>query len=268
MILLVSAALLTRSALAAARVNVGFEPQGLAVATVDLAMHRYTSDRGKAFYRDALERVRDVPGVTGAALVERLPFSPNIHTRSVFVDGRSYAPDSTGDVIDVTTVTDGYFRTLGVQIMRGRDFDAATRPSLTSVIIINQAMAQRYWPGRIRSDAASACAKSTRSFEVVGVVGDHKVRTIGEGPTPLIHFARSRLCTVGALPRAHVGSARSPRPGHAARDAGARAAARLHREPDHGDGDWRNAVSVARPPRSERASAFWRSSSPASGSTA
>ena len=190
--LLVSAALLTRSALAAARVNVGFEPQGLALATVDLAMHRYTSDRGKAFYRDALERVRHVPGVSAAALVERLPFSPNIHTRSVFVDGRSYAPDATGDVIDVTTVTDGYFRTLGVQIMRGRDFDARDTPESPGVIVVNQAMAQRYWPGQDPIGRRIRVREEQGSFEVVGVVRDHKVRTIGEGPTPLIAFARSQ----------------------------------------------------------------------------
>jgi predicted permease len=191
-ILLVSAALLTRSALAAARVNVGFEPQGLAVATVDLAMHRYTNDRGKAFYRDALERVRHVPGVTGAALVERLPFSPNIHTRSVFVDGRSYTPDATGEVVDVTTVTDGYFRTLGVQIMRGRDFDARDTPESPGVIIVNQAMAQRYWPGQDPIGRRIRVREERGGFEIVGVVGDHKVRTIGEGPTPLIAFARSQ----------------------------------------------------------------------------
>ena len=190
--LLVSAALLTRSALAAARVNVGFEPQGLALATVDLAMHRYTSDRGKAFYRDALERVRHVPGVSAAALVERLPFSPNIHTRSVFVDGRSYAPDATGDVIDVTTVTDGYFRTLGAQIMRGRDFDARDTPESPGVIVVNQAMAQRYWPGQDPIGRRIRVVEAQGSFEVIGVVGDHKVRTIGEGPTPLIAFARSQ----------------------------------------------------------------------------
>ena len=146
-VLLVGAALLTRSALAAGRVNVGFEPQGLALATVDLAMHRYTPDRGVAFYRDALERVRAVPGVTSAALVERLPFSPNIHTRNVFVDGRSYSPDSTGEVIDVTTVSSGYFRTLGVPLLQGRDFDDRDTPAAPGVIVINQAMAQKYWPG-------------------------------------------------------------------------------------------------------------------------
>jgi len=191
-VLLVSAALLTRSALAAARVNVGFEPNGLALATVDLAMHRYDNDRGRAFYRDALERVRNLPGVTGAALVERLPFSPNIHTRNVFVDSRSYAPDASGDGLDVTTVTDGYFRTLGVPVVRGRDFDSRDTPTSQRVVVVNQAMAQRYWPGQDAIGHRLRLQEGPETFEVVGVIADHKVRTIGEGPTPLVVFARSQ----------------------------------------------------------------------------
>ena len=190
--LLVGAALLTRSALAAGRLNVGFEPQGLAIATVDLKMHRYTPDRGAAFYRDALDRVRALPGVTSAALVERLPFSPNIHTRNVFVEGRSYAADSTGEVVDVTTVTSGYFRTLGVPLMQGRDFDERDTPGSPGVIVINQAMAQKYWAGGDPVGRRIRVREQPGALEVIGVVGDHKVRTIGEAPTPLIHFARSQ----------------------------------------------------------------------------
>jgi predicted permease len=191
-LLLVSAALLTRSAMAASRLNVGFDAGGLAVATVDLAMHRYTADRGKAFYREAIERVSGLPGVTSAALVERLPFSPNIHTRSVFIDGRSYPSNATGESVDVTTVTSGYFRTLGVPLVRGRDFDAHDTPESPGVIVINQAMAQKYWPGANPIGRRVRVREEERAFEIVGVVGDHKVRTIGEGPTPLIHFARSQ----------------------------------------------------------------------------
>src|SRR5262249_44527480 len=112
-VLLVCAALLTRGAMTAGRADVGFRPEGLAVTAVDVAMHRYTPDRGLAFYRDALDRVRAIPGVTSATLVERLPFSPNIHTRNIQIDGRPYPPDARGDLIDVTSVGPGYFRTLG-----------------------------------------------------------------------------------------------------------------------------------------------------------
>jgi predicted permease len=192
-VLLVAAALLTRGTLAAAATDVGFAPRGLAVSTIDLQMHRYTPDRGRAFYREALERVRAIPGVTGAALVERLPFSPNIHTNNVFVDGRTYPEGSTGDVIDVTRVSAGYFETLAVPLVTGRDFDARDTETSPGVVIVNQAMARKYWPGgNAIGQRLHLLRPDGRAYEVVGVVRDHKVRTIGESPRPLIHFARSQ----------------------------------------------------------------------------
>jgi predicted permease len=136
--------------------------------------------------------VRNLPDVTGAALVERLPFSPNIHTRNVFIDGRAYAPGATGDVLDVTTVSDGYFRTLGVPVVQGRDFDSRDTPTSQRVVVVNQAMAQRYWPGQDAIGHRIRLREGPDTFEVVGVIADHKVRTIGEAPTPLVVFARSQ----------------------------------------------------------------------------
>jgi predicted permease len=155
-------------------------------------MHRYTQERGLAFYRDVLDRVRAIPGVTSAALVERLPFSPNIHTRNIQIDGRPYPPDARGDPIDVTSVGTGYFRTLGVPLLLGRDFDSRDAVGSPNVAIINEAMARKYWPGanaigqRIRPYGAQT------PFEVIGVVRDYKVRTVGEGETPFVHFARAQ----------------------------------------------------------------------------
>jgi predicted permease len=192
-VLLAGAALLTRSAMAAAAANPGFAPDGLALATIDLQMLRYPADRGRQFYTDALERVRSLPGVTGACVVERLPFSPNIHTANVFVDGRTYTPDSHGDSIDSTRVSAGYFQTLGVRLIAGRDFNASDTETAPGVAVINQAMARRFWPNddpigkRFRVSRADA-----EPLRIVGVVADHKVRTIGEAPRPLVVFARSQ----------------------------------------------------------------------------
>jgi predicted permease len=192
-VLLVGAGLLLRSLSASRNANVGFDPHGLVVATVDMGMHRYSPERGQAFYDTALERLRALPGVNGAALVERLPFSPNIHGQSIFIEGREYAADDLGAATDVTRVTPGYFKTLGIQIRQGREFDERDTFTSPGVIIINEAMARRYWAGE------SAVGKRVRTrstsgplFEVIGVVANHKVRTIGEAPRPFIHFARSQ----------------------------------------------------------------------------
>jgi putative ABC transport system permease protein len=192
-VLLVGAGLLLRSLSASRNANVGFEPAGLVVATVDMGMHRYSPERGQAFYESALQRIQGLPGVRAAALAERLPFSPNIHAQNVFIDGRQYAPDDLGVTTDVTRVSAGYFRTLGIPLLQGREFDDRDTPSSSGVVIVNDAFARRYWPGesavgkRIRVRSATG-----PMFEVVGVASDHKVRTIGEEPRPFVHFSRGQ----------------------------------------------------------------------------
>jgi hypothetical protein len=131
-----------------------------------------------------------------AALVERLPFSPNLHTQNIFIDGRTYATGDRGTMTDVTRVTAGYFRTIGVPLLQGRDFDERDTVGSPGVAIINDTMARRYWPGdsaigkRFRIRAADGPV-----FEVIGVSADHKVRTVGESPRPFVHFSRSRAYT-------------------------------------------------------------------------
>jgi macrolide transport system ATP-binding/permease protein len=192
-VLLAGAGLLTHSAMAAANANPGFNPNGLALATVDLRLLRYPTDRGREFYADAIERVRALPGVDSAAIVERLPFSPNIFTANVFVDGRAYPPDSHGELIDSTRVSPGYFGTLGVRLMAGRDFAATDTDTTEDVAIVNETMARRYWTNadpigrRFRVSRAD-----TAPVRVIGVVADHKLRTMGEEPRPLVVFARSQ----------------------------------------------------------------------------
>jgi predicted permease len=192
-VLLAAAGLLTRSAIAAAHANPGFSPDGVALATVDLQMLRYPPDRGRQFYATALERVRSLPGVTDAAVVERLPFSPNIHTANLFIEGRTYSPESHGESVDSTRVSAGYFHTLGIRLVAGRDFDASDTAAAPGVAVINQAMARRFWPNddpigkRFRVGRADS-----EPLRVVGVMADHKIRTIGEAPRLMVVFARSQ----------------------------------------------------------------------------
>jgi predicted permease len=205
-VLIVAAGLLLRSLSAARNADVGFDPRGLVVATVDMGMHRYSPERGRAFYDSALERLRGLPVVAGAALVERLPFSPNIHSQNIFVDGREYAAGDRGTPTDVTRVSAGYFRTLGIALLQGREFDDRDAETSPGVVVVNDALARRYWPGesavgkRLRMRSATGPV-----FEVVGVVSDHKVRTIGEAPRPFIHFARSQAYNSSASIIARTG---------------------------------------------------------------
>ena len=102
-VLLVVAALLVRSVVAAERTNVGFQVQHLAIVSMDPAMAQYTEDRTRAFYVDAIARVKAIAGVESAALATRVPFSINTNRWNIWVPGRHQPGQS--DTVDVTAVS-------------------------------------------------------------------------------------------------------------------------------------------------------------------
>jgi predicted permease len=189
-LLLIVAALLTRSLIAAEQANVGFEVERLASITLDPSMFGYNEERTRQFWESAMARVRALPGVQSAALVTRLPFAVNVSRWDIYVPGHHHPGDQL-DIVDETAVTPEYFATIGVPILQGRNFTEADRPDTPRVAIINETMARRYWPNE------SAVGKTIRvrssdgpAFEIVGVSRDHKVLTVDETPTPFLHVSR------------------------------------------------------------------------------
>ncbi|HMB80786.1 MAG TPA: ABC transporter permease, partial [Vicinamibacterales bacterium] len=191
-LLLVVAALLTRSLVAAQRTSVGFPVNHLAIVSTDTGLLRYTAERSRQFYDQAVARVSAIPGVESAALVTRVPLQVNASRWEVWIPGH-HTPGDHGDVIEQTSVSTDYFKTMGVPIVEGRAFTDADRPDTPWVAIVNETMARRYWPGQ------SAIGKTLRSrasdgpsFEIVGVSADHKVLTVSEAPTPFLQVARNQ----------------------------------------------------------------------------
>jgi predicted permease len=191
-VLLVIAALLTRSLIASEHADLGFAAERLAVVSTDTGMAGYPPQRSKQFYDEAMARVRAIPGVESVALATRVPLSVNPNRWEIWVPGRHDAT-SQPDVIDVTRVSPEYFQTIGIAILQGRNFTDADRPDTPRVAIVNETMARKYWPGQ------SAIGKTFRTrnaqgtlIEVVGVSADHKIMAVGEPPTPFIQMPRSQ----------------------------------------------------------------------------
>jgi len=189
LVLLVGAFLLGRSLIAAQQAEVGFRTRGLAVVSTDPEMLRYDAQRTRAFWADALARVRAIPGVEGAALAERAPFSLNFNISSIYIPDRQRPSDKPVPTSS-TRVSADYFRTLGIPLLQGRVFNEADTPETPGVAVVNETMARRYWP------AESAIGRRLQlrgpdgpSFEIVGVVADHRVQTVGETAAPYVHFA-------------------------------------------------------------------------------
>ena len=188
MVLLVTGGLLLRSTLAAARADTGVNADRVVYASVN-ALKTY-SDRGRAmqFYDEGARRIASIPGVTAVARASWMPLSLNHNTSVIEIDGvRGPAPEGGIDV-DTTDVSAGYFQVMGVPILTGRAFDSRDTSTSARVAIVSAAAARKYWPGQ------SAIGRQFRNrhdatYTVVGVSADYAVRSVGEAPRPLVHFA-------------------------------------------------------------------------------
>jgi predicted permease len=191
-LLLVIAALLTRSLVAAQRTSAGFAVNSLAIVSTDTSMLRYSEERSRQFYEQAQDRIRSIPGVESAGLATRVPLQMNANRWEIWVPDR-HGVGEHGDVIEVTTVSADYFKTLGVAIVEGRGFTSADRPETPRVAVVNETFARRYWPGQTAiGQLIHSRGSEGPAFQIVGVAADHKVLTLSEPPTPFLHVSRTQ----------------------------------------------------------------------------
>jgi hypothetical protein len=195
-VLVVTAGLLGRSLLAMQRTDIGFRSEGIALVSTDPAMIRYDDARARQLYDQALERIRALPGVQAAALASRAPLSINFNIEQFHVPGMP-SRDDRGFAIANARVSPEYFATLGIPILEGRGFRESDTPESPRVIVVNEALARRFFPGQ------SAVGKrlylrnaSGPAFDIVGVVADHKVQTVTETPQPYVPRNCSPPCAV------------------------------------------------------------------------
>jgi predicted permease len=192
-VLLVVAGLLLRTLSTAQSADVGFRTDGLALVSIDSGMVRYDRDRGQQFFAEALTRVQRMPGVEAAAIVSpRLPFDINFSQMSIRIDGKTYQSSTAGEVISNVAVSPDYFSTLGIPMLEGRGFTTTDRQGAPWVAVVNETMARRFWPDGSAIGRTFTLAYNDRQYTVVGVVGNHKVHSVGERPTPYLHFAAAQ----------------------------------------------------------------------------
>ncbi|MEP7117336.1 MAG: ABC transporter permease [Acidobacteriota bacterium] len=197
MLILSGAALLARSYVAMQQVDPGFTAAG--VLTARVARMGPAGQVGQpAFADDVLRRVRALPGVTGAAATSFLPLDGNPGIGSSFLLGdRPTPPPGERPVADYRPVTPGYFAVLQIPLRQGRDFTPADVPTRPRVAIVSEAFVRLYSPdvspiGRRLVDSLD------QTQEIVGVVGDVTLASLGEEQRPAIYLPFAQL-PVGSL---------------------------------------------------------------------
>jgi predicted permease len=191
-LLLIVAALLTRSMVVAGRIDVGFDASNVTAFTTGISAIGYDSLRAQRFYTSALDAIRRLPEVQEASLVWRTPFDLTFYQDPILLPDRHTSNDQVVPT-ERTIVSPEYFATLGVRIIEGRNFGPLDTLDSPRVAIVNQSMARRYWPtGSAVGQRFRIGSLTGPEYLIVGVSADYKVRTVGEPPTPYIHFAQSQ----------------------------------------------------------------------------
>ncbi|MGH9814444.1 MAG: ABC transporter permease [Candidatus Acidiferrales bacterium] len=185
LVALVGAGLFLRSLQKAQQIDPGFETENMMLLSFDVSGEGMDMARGQEFFRQAVERVRELPMVR-AASVASTPLMGGFFARTVFPEGVDTNDRRSGKLTNLNQVGPHFFDATGIPILRGREFTEADRECTPMVAIVNQTMAERVWPGQ------EAIGKRFRVFgeqwiiEVVGIARDAKYQTLGEEPTS--HF--------------------------------------------------------------------------------
>jgi len=194
MILLLSAGLFLRALQKAANVSTGFDAHNVSTVSFDLSIDGYDEARGQVFLRDLLDRLRAAPGVAAAAAANDLPLDLNITESPAYVPGAPVA-DAEGWVQSAFYVaTPGYFETMRIPVVQGRDFDARDGAGSQPTVVVSRTFAERVWPGRNPIGQTLRWGEKDGPVRtVIGVVGDVKNQSLMETAEPTMYLPATQV---------------------------------------------------------------------------
>jgi putative ABC transport system permease protein len=197
-VLLIGAGLLIQSLWRLQRVNSGLQPQNVMTFNLALPEIKYNYARQSQFFIDLKTRLETAPGVQSASSVYPVPLSEERFSLSFQIEGRP-VPEKDEPSGDFFTTGTGYFRTMGIPILKGRDFDNNDRHGSTPVIIITETFARQYFPNedpigkRIHPGISSIEGEDSTMREIVGVVGDVRNRGLSTDPRPAFYVPQTQI---------------------------------------------------------------------------
>ncbi|HUK30648.1 MAG TPA: ABC transporter permease [Candidatus Acidoferrum sp.] len=208
LVLLTTAGLLIRSFLALRGTDPGFKAQGVLINTqLVLPTDKYTTtEQSVAFFKQLIERIQTFPGVVAAGGITSLPLQGNSGTRNYEIIGHPVSTDGGQRGAVVNVVTENYFNTMGIPLIRGRELRDSDNAAAPRVALINDALARREFPGLDPiGQRILLGARNAQPYEIVGIVGSAKQFSLGQDALPEIFtpYQQSPVSFMYVVVKAH-----------------------------------------------------------------
>jgi putative ABC transport system permease protein len=204
LLLLIGAGLMLKSFRRLQEVQPGFEPANLLTMRFALAQAKYPNfQRSKAFFDQLLERLKARPEVKSVGAVNLLPFGGSGGDRTFLIEDQPVAPGAPHPDEQIRFVSAGYFRTMSIPLLKGRDFNERDLPDTPQVAIVNQALARKYWPNaEAVGKRISFSTQNPKWYEIVGIVGNvkHRGLDIEDKPEFYIPFLQPLFADANVQP--------------------------------------------------------------------
>jgi predicted permease len=193
-VLLISAGLFLANLRNATAIDKGFDAPNMLIAELDPALQGYDRARTDEFYRRLKDRLEANPAVISVAMTDEPPLGLGGSDSGVEIPG--YTPaENEGMSIMYAKVTPGYFRTMGIPLVKGREFTDQDDSSAVRAMVVNQRFVDRFWNGQ---DAlGKTFRRGGREYTVIGVVPTGKYRRLGEDPEAFMYMAEAQVWESG-----------------------------------------------------------------------
>jgi predicted permease len=194
LLLVVLAGLCGRALQQAASIDLGFDPHGVELASIDLSQAGYTDATGPLFARDLVDRVRRLPDVSGATVAAIVPGGFETRRQGLTVPGTAPPGGQPSFGVDWNIVEPGYFSTLRIRLIAGRDFREVDRKGAPLVAIVSEGAAAQFWPGQSAQAVigrslvqpvfgSNGVTSESRTLLVVGVAHEVRAASVIDGVT-------------------------------------------------------------------------------------
>ncbi len=188
LVCLVCAGLFLRSLRKSQQVDPGFDTDELLLTSIGMPAEVYDEAKGRQFLGQTVERLGTLPGVKSVSFSSTRLMTNFAILYEIYPEGQETARSGEDALIRTSNVSAGYFRTLGIPVLRGRAFDATDRPGSRPVAIVNETVAKQLWPGEEATGKRFRLETEEQLVEVVGVVKDVRNTSMQAPPDPYIYL--------------------------------------------------------------------------------